>query len=930
MHTLLIIWILSSALLWAQESTTKLPYEKSLHSDILPNGLHYTIVHNAKPKDKAELRLLVHAGSLEEQDDQRGIAHYIEHMAFNGTKHFPKNALIHYLESIGTTFGSDLNANTGFERTLYKLTIPLEGDQLQKALLVMRDWADGLRLDPIEFDKERGVILEEARLHNNVGKRLFETYQKLFFSQSRFIERDPIGSIESIKHLSVARAKDFYQQWYRPELMHLIVVGDINATEVEQRVCDQFGSLVNHTHTPRHSRIIPENNQTRIGFFSDPEITSNSLQINYIEQVDPLHTVRDKREGLIESILYALINEKAKEQLRKPHPKAMALGLSSTRLSSLRGGYLFYANYREGDGLAALEELYTLLYSFEQYGFEREAFDAIIKQMHADNEKSHQRLSDLRSAAITAKLLSTIQGDSVYVDYGYSYAITKKLLSEISAEEVHRYFQKMMQIPDRALFFVTTDGQRYSMDEIREVWKNAREKAKAFTQHRQHAKQLLDKLPTPTTIQSKSHDSQTGIYHYQLNNGITIDFKPTDFSKNTVLLRGLSWGGFSLVSDSNLSAVQKAAGWVDSSAPADFTPAELRLLLAGKRVSLRSTISRFTEGIGGSASSEDIQALFALLHLKLTQPKIDPLISHNAKETLKSTIAKSSRDPRYRFSKEMTQFYFSHHPRIQFDTPERIDALDEESMLMLYRERFSDLNHFHFVLVGDSNTSIIEPLITQYLGSVPTAKTDEYFRDRHYDYLTGYQQFIRHYSHDNIANVSLLYRSHLGYSQKNAIGMVLMLDILNIRLRNLIREEKSGVYSIHAGGRISRELKNRALSTISFSCDPDRRTELTNAIKQEIAKLQREGVTAQELTTIQKKYLLAHKTNLKSNHYWIGKILDAHRYHTPMRDILSVDERIKQISTQEIQTIAQRVYDHDLLESALLPTKHNSSTEMPK
>jgi len=915
-----ILWVLLLTLIPAKE----LPIEKSLHSGILSNGLHYTIVHNPKPKAKAELRLLVKAGSLEEEPDQRGVAHFVEHMAFNGTKHFPKNDLIHYLESIGTSFGSDINANTGFERTLYKLTIPLEGDHLKKALLVMRDWADGLQFDPKEFEKERGVILEEARLHDNVGKKVSKAYQKLFYSHSGFMDQDPMGEVAQIKSLRVERAKDFYERWYRPELMHLIVVGDINVTQVEQMITERFGSMLNQTHTPQASRLIPEDNSTRLSCFTDPEITSNSLQISYIEQVDPLHTIEDKRESLIESIIYTLINEKAKEQLRKPDPKAQRLGLSSTLLSSQRGGYLFYARYKEGDALPALEELYRLLYGFEKYGFDPQAFEAVITQMRSSNDRAYQRLSDLRSAAIAARLLSTIQGGSVYLDHGYDHNLTDTLLSEITLEEVHHYFQRILRIPDRALFFIGTTQGCYTDAQIAAVMEHARSQAKIPEKVEKTPQALLSKQPKPIKISQKSYDDQTDITHYILSNGITVDFKPTDFSKNRISLQGFSWGGYSLVSDSNLSQIKKAAGWVDSSAPEGFTPAQLRLLLAGKSVSLHSSIGRFGEGLSGSASSEDSETLFQLLHLKLTKPKIDPLIANNAKQILQSTIEKSSRDPKYRFNKALMQFYYKHHPRVQFDTIESIKALDETQMLTLYQDRFADLNHFHFVIIGDSNSSQIESLITHYLGDLPTSDRNESFIDRHYDHLKGDQQFIRHYSHDNIAMISLLYRSDLNYTTQHAIAMTYMIDILNIRLRDLIREEKSGVYGIHAGGRINREFGDRASASINFSCDPSRRVELIEAIKEQIALLKEKGVTSQEIATVQKKYLVAHKTNLKSNRYWQTKMMNSYKFHEPMRDILTVPERIRSITAEEIQAVAQVIYGDDLLESALLP-EHNST-----
>ena len=900
-------------------SAKDLPTEGSIIEGVLENGFSYAIVKNAKPKGRAELRLLIEAGSLEEEDDQKGIAHFVEHMAFNGTKHFKKNDLISYLESTGVKFGSHLNASTSYERTLYKLTVPLKNDNLEKSFTILQDWAGGLSFDADEFDKERGVILEEARSRDGIGRRLFLQFRSLFFGDSRFMHREPIGDIDIIKNISVKRAKEFYDTWYRPELMHLVAVGDFNVTTVENLIKENFSPLVNNSKQKPASRQIVEDNTTKIMTLTDKELTSNTVQIHYFDKMDNIRTIADKRQGLIEEIIHRLFNMKASEQTLKDNPKAMQISMGSSPISSQKASYGFSASYKESNDKEALRELYDLIWSFEKYGFSQSNLELVKRQILSSNEESYKRLSDLRSSAICNRLIANAQSGSIYIDYDYDYNLTIKLIKDIKLEEVNALYRDIFKLKDRAILFMHTTRDKISEDEVLDIISKSKTNAKAFKAQKTLATKLLDTELKPHNIISKEFDKSTGIYNYKLDNNITIAFKQTDYAKNMIQIKGFSFGGYSTVEDAMLDNAKKSATWIAKSAPAKFTAIELKKMLSDKTVSASTHISRFGEGVSARGSSDDIDTMLELLFIKITQPKIDDRIINNIKKMLKSKVKQSNRNPKYNFGKELAEFYYQKHPRIQFDTIDSIEVLDADKMLEIYKDRFADMNNFHFVIVGDIDIQTLESAIGLYLGNLPYSNKEESLIDRKYNHRKGTQSFVRHYNNENIANITLTYKSLLPYTIETKAALSAMTSILNVRLRNLIREEKSGVYGIGVRSNIIQELGDKASARISFTSDPNRKDELITAIKEAIEQLKRDGVSQKELSTYREKFAVEHKISMRDNKYWLNMMMHSQKFDIPMKKMLALPKIVESISSDDIKRIAGVIFGKDILQAELLP-----------
>ena len=922
MKKLLLLLLLFPYLLFAKTSTSELlPKEKSVIEGELANGFKYSIMHNKKPKYRAELRLLVKVGSLEEKQSELGIAHFVEHMAFNGSTHFKKNDLIDYLESIGVQFGGDLNANTGYERTVYILTVPLEKDNLERSLTVFSDWAGGISFEKKEFNKERGVILEEARLRDGVGERIFKQVEPLIFKNSPYFHKEAIGKKEIIKNIPVEEAKAFYTRWYSPELMHFVAVGDFNTTKVEEMIKKTFGSLKKQSHPKRVARVISENNVTRIKTVWDKEITSNSLDVYYLDHLDPMLTKNDFRRGLVDNMMTKLFAIKAKEQIEKENPKATIINFGSSSFSKNRGSYAFSASYKDGDALPALKELYALIFSFQNYGFSQNDLAQVKAQMLASNEKSYARVHDQTSGALSGELLYYAGNkDQTFVDYDVEYKLKKEMIKDIKIEEINTLFRKFLDFKDRVIVFQNATGKSYAQKKVLKTI----EEAKAHLNDVSKSKKLPNELKVDglkaKEILNESYDKKTDIHEFTFENGLKVAFKKTDFTKDIVTLKGFSYGGESLYEADKLLEVENTTTFVSNSGVSDYSKLELNKILSNKSVSIGVGINARTESISGYANKKDIESMFALLYLQLTTPKIDKKVTHNIKNILKIHAEEALNNPKTRFFREVRKYYRKNNERIVIETNETIEKYNEEEMLKIFKDRFSDFNNFVVMIVGDISYKEVKVLAQKYLANLPTKKRDEAFIKREMPYLKGSVEFSRNYNNENISHMVLQYETKVPYSTKRGFIASALGKTLNTRLRKLIREEKSGVYGIRASISLD-VLEVKSSGVISFACDPKRKDELIKMVERVIKEIKAKPITAEELTVYKKAYETEHETNLRHNSYWLSIMGMHYKHGDAFENAYSDLEVVESITAKEVQTLAQKIFDKDRIKIELNPKK---------
>jgi len=916
-HLLLLLGIMAAV--WAQPQPLKT--EKSLHIGTLENGFAYTIVHNEKPKEKVEIRLLVGAGSLEETEDQRGFAHFVEHMAFNGSHHFAKNDLVSYFESIGMRFGGDLNAETNFEWTEYKLSIPLEKDHFDKSLTIVRDWADGLSFKPKAFEDERGVILSELRMRDSVGLRLWKASVPLYFGDSRYAKRLTQGDKAVLRHGTLARAKAFYDTWYRPDLMHLVIVGDVDVNRTEALIKEKFASLKSKVETPLTGRTIAEDNTTRIFSLTDKELTGNLLSIIYRLPAHGMRTEADKRRSLTEQLMLLLFGLHAEEYAQRPDPKAQEITFSRSNDAATRRSIEFSASYRNGEGIAALKALDGLLESFATYGFSEADLALTKKKVRAEVEKAHAQLSNLRSEQIAQGVVTALKYGNVYLDYDYDYRLTLKMLDSITLAEVNKAFQTLVQTPDRSIRFIDATGKKYAKDTVMQVLKQAIKEAKDLSKDRKLPKKLLPQPPKAGKIVQHSYDKQFGIHHYRLENNITVDFKPTRFTKGKVLMEAWSPGGTSVVSDADFVQLRHAVEWIERSGAGEYTVPQLQRILANKSFRLTTYIERFGEGLKAQSDSSDLESMFELLYLKLTAPRLDKTLFENAKKQTEAYLAQAERNPDYRFAKALVAFYYFNNPRLRPESKDELAQLYPAKMLAAYKARFADMNHFHFVIVGDATPEQVESLLTRYLANLPTQSRKESYKAEPFPYKKGEQTFTKALGNEPRTKVTLRYHADIAYSPKTKLTLDALTNILQIRLRNTIREKRSGVYAIEMGDEMIRELQKDASLEIRFDTAPKRADELIAATLKEIDRLRSEGVSNTELEAYKRQIGVMYKSAKVDNAFWLTMMMDHHRYGLPLELITDLEKLTGSITTEDIKEMAGQIFGSDRLIAELKPVK---------
>ena len=914
MRFMITLFLLTSTLLFAQE----LPKDRHLVEGTLKNRFSYTLLKNDKPKDIVEFRLLVKAGSLEEEEDQRGLAHFIEHMAFNGTTHFKKNELISFLESIGLKFGGDLNANTDYERTLYKLTVPVKSDNVDKALTVLYDWAGGLLFSPEEFEKERGVILEEKRLRNSVGFRLYEQYSPLFFSGTQYNKRMVIGDENVLRKGKVERAVDFYKKWYRPELMHLVVVGDIDTAKMQEKIKKIFSSLKNRDHTQPVSREIPENNTTRMIYLTDKELYQNSVELYFLENSEGIRTEEAKKNEYITWMAKELFNTEAQKEVLKEDTKAQQIYMAIRELGSMKKGYLFSAIYSEENRDAAFAQLNRMMWRYGKFGFSKESFARIKKKLLMLNENSYKQIHTQESAKLASEIEKNLEEGTLFVDREADYTISKKLIEEITAEEVNARFKNILEKRDKVLIFKGTEKRSFDKNAAIQIMMKAKEEAKAPLEESSADLKFMQKIPEEKKIMKKSYNKETGITTYVLENNITVQFKPTKNKKNEVLVAAVSKGGLSALPTAMLNDAQKADEWVMRSAPGVLKPSELRALLSDKKIRMNFTATRFEESIQASASPKDLETLFQYLYMQVTAPKIDPRIDVQMRNIYMTLQEKADRDPAYKFDKAEKRFYYKNNPRILFDSKESLKALNTQKMLEIFKQRFSDMNTFHFAIVGDVQEKELETLIKRYFANLPVSQKEERSPEA-FDYVKGEQEFLKHFNTTNIADISMKYRSQMPYTLHNTSVVTVMKDILKVRLRNLIREEKSGTYGVGVDCRLTPEIKSKAECEIRFSSDPERSDELIANIVESVEQFKKEGPSEQELKNVKTEYAVFYKRAKENNNFWAAVILESAKSGIEIEKYLSLAKDIESVTAKEVEDAAKTLLGKDRFISKRVP-----------
>lgn len=907
-----------------------IPSSPEVRTGTFSNGLRYFIRENREPANRAELRLVVNAGSVLEDDDQIGLAHLLEHMAFNGTKNFEKQELVAFMESIGMRLGPGINASTSFDETVYMLRVPTDNfENVETAFQIIEDWTHGLTLDPAEVDQERLVVIEEWRGGQGASSRVRDQQIPIMFRGSKYADRLPIGTPESIEDFDVASLERFYRDWYRPELMAVIAVGDFDADAIEALMRDHFEPLENPEDArSRETYIVPDHDGTLFSVVSDPELTSTTVALIHKTELDQDWTVAGARRRIVEQLYNGMLNQRLQELTREANPPFLIGASGIGRLIRTSGLYQLQALVPEGGIERGLEVLLQESERIARFGFTDSEFERAKISMLRSFEAQYINRANRPSGLFASQFISSFLSGSPFAGVEYDYALHQRFVPEISLAEVNRVGQEWLSETNRVVLVTgpEKDGLVYPDERaLQAVLSNAADAdIEAYVDTVGDAELLAEPPDGAEIVATRTREG--GITEWDLANGVSVVLRPTDFDDDQVIFRAFSPGGMSLADDESLVAARTALRVLGPGGLGDFTATDLQKVLAGKRATVNASIGEFEEGLSGTASPQDLKTLFELIYLRFTAPRADDNAFQVFNTQAELILGNRDQSPQTPFNDAFTRIMTRDHPRRRPETLEMIRAgADLNASLAFYQDRFADASDFTFLFVGTFEPDEIRPYVETYLGALPGIDREETWRDLGIRPPTGVHEEIVYAGLEPSSQTRIAFTGPFAAENSGErTRFSAMGQLLQTRLRNVLREELGGTYGVSVGPGVEWRPEGQYTLQISFGSDPERSEELVDRVFGEIELLAAEGPTESELADTVEAMLRSHETGLEQNAFWIGQLTAAYQQGIePGADILlRRPDEIRALTAPDIrEAIVQYLNTENFVRVTLLPNQ---------
>lgn len=767
-------------------SAEVLPIDPAVTLKKLNNGLTYYIRENRKPENRAELRLVINAGSVLEDEDQRGLAHFVEHMAFNGTLHFRKMELVDHLESVGMRFGPEINAYTGFDETVYLLEIPTDDAEIiEKGFQILEDWAHNISFEEVEIDKERGVIVEEWRLGRGAESRMQDRQFPILFQDSRYADRLPIGKKHVIEGAPYERIRQFYEDWYKPELMAVIAVGDFDSSSIERRIVTHFSALPSSPgDSERTLYPVPNHDEILFAIASDPEATASRVRLYMKHDAAQFNTVADYRRRLVESLYAGMLNNRLYEVTQKSDPPFISGYTGRERFVRTKDAVYLAAIVKDGGIEKGLKAILSEAERVRRHGFTATELDREKKELLRAREQYYRELDKLRSSQFAAEYVRNFLYDEPIPGIEYEYEFYTANLPSIELVDVNRFAKNWIIDENRVVLVNSPGKQDLSIPgekELTRVFSEVQNASLLPYQDKTKEEPLLTRIPEPGFVIEESFAEETGITSWTLSNGIRVLLKPTDFKNNQVLFEGLSPGGHSLVPDKDYISAITAISVIMGGGLDGFDKIELGKKLAGKSVYVSPWIGELYEGVRGNASPDDLETLFQLIHLTLTQPRKDQSSFQSYKNRLKVLVENRKSSPESLFYDTVQTTMTRNHFRSRPLTERILEEMNLDRSFRIYRDRFADTGDFTFIFVGNLNLDDIKPLISTYLGGLPAAGRVETWKDLKIDPPSEFIDRTVWRGLEPKSRVQIIFAGDFTWSGEETITLDALADILELR-----------------------------------------------------------------------------------------------------------------------------------------------------
>ncbi|QQL49554.1 M16 family metallopeptidase [Mucilaginibacter ginkgonis] len=903
-----------------------IPVDPAVIIGNLPNGLTYYIRKNVQPKNRAELYLVNKAGSVLENDAQQGLAHFTEHMAFNGTRDFPKNQLVDYLQKSGVKFGADLNAYTSFDETVYQLPLPTDSAKVfAKGFSILANWAGYVSFDTDQINSERGVVLEEERLRGkNAQQRLQQQWLPVVLNNSRYAQRLPIGKVDILNNFKPETIKSFYHDWYRPDLQAVVAVGDFDPKQVEQLIKQNFSALKNPAKEKLRTKYnVPFRAGTKVKIATDKEFpyTMAQIFIKHAKVEDNTETgyLRDIKVALFN----AMLNNRLSELTQKADPPYLFGQVNYGGFLGGQDALTEFAVAKSADKLkTAIDAVLDETERAREFGFtETELARAKESTMTAMENQWRERDKTPSVSFVGEYQRNFLQKEPI-PGINWEYNFYKQHLAGIKLADINSLAGKFISDQNRDVIIMAADKDKDKLPAEATVlsWVNSRNKVTAYVDNVSN-KPLIEKLPAPGKVASESKDAAVGTTMLTLGNGVKVILKPTDFKNNEILIRGFSFGGTSLAPDADFVSDNFADGVIASSGVGQLTQIQLSKMLAGKNVSITPFINETTEGIAGSTSPKDLETALQLVYLYFTQPRKDADVWQSNVEQYRSVLQNRSLDPQSVFSDTVTAVLSNHSFRRMTTTANQLDKVSLDKAYNFYKERFADAGDFTFTFVGNFDPEKIKPLLEQYLGSLPADAKHQSYKDLGIRTPMGKFTKSVYKGIGDKSVVDLVWTGNYDYNEANNLQLDALEEVVNIKLIERLREKESGVYSPRIQASYSKIPVGRYNITISFSCAPANVDKLINAAMEEIAKIKQNGPEKVDIEKFAAEEKRSTEVQLKENNFWATYLTGSAQNGTNPDLINDHIKNLDQVTPQTVKDAANKYFGANQINLVLYPEK---------
>eukprot|EP01029_Cantina_marsupialis_P032255 TRINITY_DN966_c1_g3_i1.p2 TRINITY_DN966_c1_g3~~TRINITY_DN966_c1_g3_i1.p2 ORF type:complete len:935 (-),score=155.99 TRINITY_DN966_c1_g3_i1:15366-18170(-) len=918
---------LCSALMSKAQNTTTIPLDSQVKYGKLSNGMTYYVMHNEEPKDRASLYFVQNVGAILEEDSQNGLAHFLEHMAFNGLENFPGKNMINYLEKNGIQFGRDINAYTAQDETVYNLSnIPATNENLlDSALLVLHDWSGGLLLEADEIEAERGVIHEEWRTRRNVRKRLRDQSSPFMYNHSQYAKRDVIGSLEVIDNFEHKALRDYYKKWYRPDMQAVVVVGDIDVEKMEAKVKELFSTIpMPENAAERVYYEVEDSKEIQYVLATDKEAQSVSIDWIFREPVNKTRNEKYLRDGYAQSMFNQMFNQRLSELTRQPECAAVGMQVGNFSMARTKDANYLSVRPKQGKELEAFSQFMTEFARVARYGFTQAELDRVktgflrnIESYFANRDKisNEEWAKTFQKHFLTAEPAPSVEWDVEFA---------KKVIPAITLDEVNANLKGFGNM-NNSVFSISgpaKDDISYPTKEelLATMKKVMTSDVEAYNDDAGDAPLVAVNLKEKKII-SNSTVKGTDAKLYELENGAKVVVLPTEYSKDEILFSAYSFGGSSLLKREDLESADVVGALAQMSGLGEFNAIQLQKKLTGKLANVTPSLGSFTEGLNGSASPKDLETLLQLVYLRFENPRFDENAFKAGIGRWKNNLVNAKADNGKAFKDTIGQMNASHHERALMFNEAFLNNVSFDKAKRIYLERFHDASDFTFLFVGNIDEKKDLPLIQKYIGNISSSKRKENWVNHNIRPAKGVSKNI--FERNMQVPKTTVYvgvNKEVEYNLETRMYVRVIADLLSKRYMETIREEEGGSYGVGVRPSISKRPYEYATISISFDCDPEKQERLREIVFKEIEKLAKAPCKLDDLEEIKKNYIKNRTEAEKKNNFWLSVIQSSLMNNENITSIEDYNKLVNSINVKSIQKFAKKLFKNtDSVEVVMNP-----------